>query len=62
MTEDVVILKEENTPRNVWPLGLIVDTEPDAQGFVRTVMVKTNEAVYKTPISKIVLLLAKEIQ
>ena len=46
-----MILKEENTTRNVWPLGLIVDTELDAQGFVRTVMVKTKEAVYKRPIS-----------
>ncbi|XP_028415683.1 uncharacterized protein LOC114539211 [Dendronephthya gigantea] len=62
MTGDVVILKEENTPRNVWPLSLVVDTEPDSQGFVRTVMIKAKETVYKRPISKIVLLLAKEDQ
>ena len=60
MTGDVVILKEENTPRNVWHFGVIVDTEPDSQGFVRTVMVKTEKTVYRRPISKIVLVLAKE--
>jgi hypothetical protein len=38
MTGDVVILREENAPRNMWPLGLVVDTEPDSRGFVRTVL------------------------
>ncbi len=60
MTGDVVILREENAPRNMWPLGLVVDTEPDSRGFVRTVIVKTKENVYKRPVSKIVLLLATD--
>ncbi|XP_028408116.1 uncharacterized protein LOC114530710 [Dendronephthya gigantea] len=59
---DIVILKEENTPRNVWPLGLVVDTQPDSKGFVRTVIVRTKDAEYRRPITKIVLLLAKEEQ
>ena len=32
MLGDIVILRDENTPRNVWPLGLVVQIEPDAQG------------------------------
>ena len=55
-----MILREENAPRNMWPLGLVVHTEPDSRGFVRTVIVKTKENVYKRPVSKIVLLLATD--
>ena len=62
MLGDIVILRDENTPRNVWPLGLVVQIEPDAQGFVRTVVVQKQESKYKRPVSKVVLLLAKEDQ
>ena len=62
MFGDIVILRDENTPRNVWPSGLVVQIELDAQGFVRTVVVQTQESEHKRPVSKVVLLLAKEDQ
>ena len=43
---DIVILKEESAPRNVWPLGLVVQTLPDKQGFVRSVVVRTSLFCY----------------
>lgn len=48
MLGDIVILKDENTPRIVWPLGLVVQIEPDAQGLVRTVLVQTLQTEYKS--------------
>ena len=38
---DIVLIKDDNTPRNNWALGRIVSTEPDDQGLVRSVHLKT---------------------
>lgn len=38
---DLVLILHENTPRNHWPLGLITQVYPGADGLVRTVEVKT---------------------
>ena len=59
---DIVILREENVRRNVWPLGIVIKTEPDQQGFVRSVIVKTQESSLRRPVNKLVLLLPKEDQ
>ena len=56
--EDVVLLKENQSPRNRWPLGTIVATHPDDQDRVRLVTVLTsNGSKLERPINKIVLLL-----
>ena len=59
---DIVILREENVRRNVWPLGIVIQTEPDQQGFARSVIVKTQESSLRRPVNKLVLLLPKEDQ
>jgi len=60
---DVVLLKEENIPRNIWPIARIIETFPNDDGLVRSVRLqvadhsspgKTN--ILKRPISKIVLI------
>ena len=50
---NVVILKNDETPRSQWPLGRVINTFADSKGFVRSVMVKTVSGNFKLPISKI---------
>nr|XP_055049230.1 uncharacterized protein LOC129434322 isoform X1 [Misgurnus anguillicaudatus] len=53
---DLVLVLYENTPRNHWPLGLITQVYPGADGLVRTVEVKTQAGIYNRPVDKICLL------
>ena len=53
---DIVLIVDDNLPRNVWSLGRIIKTYPDAQGLVRSVSVQTKTSVYKRPITKLILL------
>lgn len=54
---DIVLLKDENIPRSVWPLGIITQTLPSADGLVRKVKVKiSNKSVLERPIQRVVLL------
>ena len=59
---DIVMLRDENAPCNVWPLALVERAEPDSQGLVRSVVVKTQGATLRRPISKLILILPKEEQ
>lgn len=51
----------ENTPRNHWPLGLITQVYPGADGLVDTVEVKMQAGVFNHPVNKICLLEANLI-
>jgi hypothetical protein len=53
---DLVMVMDERTVRGDWPLGRIVETYPDDQGMVRSVLVKTRSAERVRPITKISLL------
>ena len=53
---DLVLIKEENTPRGVWPMGIIQEVFPGDDGLVRSVRIRTKSNVLKRPIVKIVLL------
>ena len=53
---DLVLLMDENTPRNIWPLGLVVDVTLGRDGLVRSVKVKTKSTYLVRPITKVVLL------
>ena len=53
---DVVLVFMENSHRNSWPLGRVVDVLPDKKGFVRRVKVKVKSTVYERPIDKLCLL------
>ena len=54
---DVVLLKENQSPRNRWPMAKVIDTHPDDQGQVRSVTVLTsNGSELEKPVNKLVLL------
>ena len=44
---DVVILVDDSTPRSQWPLGRVLKAFSDANGSVRTAVVKTARGEYK---------------
>ena len=53
---DLVLIKDENTPRNVWPMGLVVEVNSSDDGFVRSVKLKTKSTTLVRPVHKLVLL------
>ena len=59
---DVVLVVDENSPRNSWPLGRILEVKPNkGDGLVRRVTLRTKTAVLERPIDKIVLLEAPRL-
>ena len=52
----LVLLVNDITPRGYWNLGRVLETYPGPDGLVRTVKVKTKDAVYVRPIQKLCLL------
>ena len=54
---DLVVIIDDNAPRNSWPLGRVVKTLPGPKGLVRSVLVKTKTNVIQRPITKLCLLL-----
>ena len=57
---DIVLIKDENVPRNQWSLGKVVDTQPDNQKVVRSVTLRTHGSELKRPVTKLVLLVAAD--
>lgn len=55
--DDVVIMKDVNLPPLKWKLGRIIKSLPGNDGLGRSVIVKTNNGIFKRPIVKIGLLL-----
>ena len=53
---DLVLLVDEKTPRNLWPLARVTEVKQGKDGLVRTVKVKTKTSELLRPITKIVLL------
>ena len=51
---NVVLLVEENTPRFLWPLGLVLEVKKGRDNLVRTVKVKTRSSELVRPVSKLV--------
>ena len=49
-------MTDENTPRYLWPLGLITDVTHGRDGLVRSVKLRTRNTELVHPITKIVLL------
>lgn len=50
---DIVLIKEDNTPSCKWPLGKIVELHPGKDELIRVVAVKTKNSIIKRPVSKI---------
>ena len=57
---DVVLLKDDNAPRNAWNLGRVTETESDKNDLVRSVSVKTQKSCLRRPVTKIVLLIPSD--
>lgn len=57
---DIVLVTDERTLRNSWPLAHITDIYPDAKGLVRMVKIKTTTSMLERPIQKLVHLLEAE--
>ena len=51
---DVVLITNENTPRGVWPMGIVKEIYLGVDGLVRSVKVKTKVTELVRPIVKIV--------
>ena len=48
---DVVLVVDQTSARNAWPIRRIMKVFPDKEGFVRRVQVKTKIAVLERPIN-----------
>ncbi len=48
----VVMIKDDNAPRNVWPLSPVTAVEADDKGFVRAVELKTKGGHLHRPDNK----------
>ena len=59
---DVVLVKDDNVPRFSWPLGRVINTEPDKKGFVRSTTVRTRGTELRRPVDRLVLLVPVEEQ
>ncbi|KAG1655535.1 hypothetical protein GQR58_024454 [Nymphon striatum] len=53
---NLVIIVNESTPRNLWPLAIVTEVLPSSDGLVRSVKVKTKSSEFVRPITKLVLL------
>lgn len=59
---DIVLVVDEKSPRNSWPLGRILEVKPNrGDGLVRRAALQTKTSVLERPIDKIVLLEAPRL-
>ena len=59
---DLVLVMNENLPRNVWPMGRVTEVHKGTDGRVRSVTVKTVSSVLTRPIHKLCLLEGVKMQ
>ena len=52
-----MLVKDIDLPRNQWPLGRIFGANPDDDGLVRRLKVKTQSSVLERSVLKLVLLM-----
>ena len=45
--DDIVLIVDETQPRSRWTLGKVMNTYPDSNGLVRTVLVKSGKTLFK---------------
>lgn len=53
---DLVLISDENTPRNLWPLAIVDEIVQGRDGLVRSVRLHTRTTQLVRPVTKIVLL------
>ena len=49
---DIVIVMDDNAPRNAWNIGRVIETLPSSDGLVRTVKVATKSGNLTRPVHK----------
>ncbi|XP_041420360.1 uncharacterized protein LOC121394190 isoform X2 [Xenopus laevis] len=63
-TGDLVLLKDQHTKRNEWPMGRVTKTFPDKDGKVRKVEIKIardgSSTLFFRPVTELILLLQSE--
>ena len=57
---DILLIKDESTPRNEWPMAVLTDVEPDTKGLVRSVELRTRNTELRRPVNKLVLILTAD--
>ena len=57
---DLVLIADDNLPRNAWNLGLVVETKKDKNRLVCSAKIKTATALLNQPITKLCLLSTAE--
>ena len=58
--DDFVLVRDENAPRNVWPMGVVTKVEPDSKGLVRSVVLRTHTTELHRLVNKLILMLTAE--
>ena len=56
---DIVLLKEDSIVQTKWPLARVLEVYPGNDGIVRVARVKTEQGIYKRPVTKLAVLLPK---
>ena len=51
---DIVLVVNETTPRNLWPMGIVVDVNQGRDSLVRSVRLKTKSGEILRPVTKLV--------
>jgi hypothetical protein len=57
-----IVLVMDNSPRNSWTLGRVLNTIPDQKGLVRVVNIKTPTSILQRPIHKLCLVLEADME
>ncbi len=57
---DIVLVADQNLPRNCWPLAEVVDVHVGTDGMARSAGLKTKDSEIVRPIHKLCLLEAAE--
>jgi hypothetical protein len=53
-------MKDDDVSRGQWPMARVVETHPSKDGLVRSVSLYSKGSVFKRPVHKTVLLVARE--
>ncbi len=53
---DLVLMLDENTPRSLWPLALVIAVNEGRDGLVRSLRLKTKSSELVRPVTKVVFL------
>ncbi len=57
---DIVVVVDNNAPRNSWPMGRVTETIVDKKGLVRQVKLKIGGNILTRPVDKLCTLLESD--